>query len=126
MRSQTTGQELDLVLTFLITVSRLTRFFTYNQRLLSTVLSSQAHFFTNGAPNNTSRSSPQQFDPNLPIRCPTVPEKWSNSLQYTGYHNLKEQNAMIQQCTSRVNYWEFKPGSSTGFQHVELAFVHFP
>ena len=45
MRIQTTGQDLDLILTFRITVSRLTRFFTCNQRLSSTVLSSQAHFF---------------------------------------------------------------------------------
>ena len=45
MRIQTTGQDLDLVRTSRITASRLTRFFTCNQRLSSTVLSSRAHFF---------------------------------------------------------------------------------
>ena len=69
MRIQTTGQDLDLILTFRITVSRLTRFFTCNQRLSSTVLSSRAHFFSNGAPNDTNKNSPGQCYPNFPIRC---------------------------------------------------------
>ena len=89
MRIQTTGQDLDLILTFRITVSRLTRFFTCNQRLSSTVLSSRAHFFSNGAPNDTNKNSPGQCSPNFSIRCADSSKKWSNSLQYTGYHHFK-------------------------------------
>ena len=97
MRIQTTAQDLDPVLTFRITVSRLTRFFTCNQRLSPTVLSSRAHFFSNGAPNDTNKNSPGQCNTNFPIRCADSFKKWSKSLQYKGYHNFKSQNAMIQQ-----------------------------
>ena len=96
MRIQTTGQDLDLVRTFRITVFRLTLFFTCNQRLSSTVLSSRAHFFSNGAPTDTNRNSPGQCSPNFSIRCADSSKKWSKSLQYKGYHNFKSQDAMIQ------------------------------
>ena len=85
MRIQTTGQDLDLILTFRITVSRLTRFFTCNQRLSSTVLSSRAHFFSNGAPNDTNKNSPGECNPNFPIRCADNSEKM---IQFVTIHRI--------------------------------------
>ena len=87
MRIQTTGQDLDLILTFRITVSRLTRFFTCNQRLSSTVLSSRAHFFSNGAPNDTNKNSPGQCNPNFPIRCADNSEKM---IQFVTIHRISQ------------------------------------
>ena len=51
------GRDLDVALTFWITVSQLTQFLTCNQRLSSTVLSSQPHFSSNGAPNDTEKNN---------------------------------------------------------------------
>ena len=87
MRIQTTGQDLDLILTFRITVSRLTRFFTCNQRLSSTVLSSRAHFFSNGAPNDSNKNSPGQCNPNFPIRCADNSEKM---IQFVTIHRISQ------------------------------------
>ena len=87
MRIQTTGQDLDLVRTFRITVFRLTLFFTCNQRLSSTVLSSRAHFFSNGAPNDTNKNSPGQFNPNFPIRCADNSEKM---IQFVTIHRISQ------------------------------------
>ena len=87
MRIQTTGQDLDLILTFRITVSRLARFFTCNQRLSSTVLSSRAHFFSNGAPNDTNKNSPGQCNPNFPIRCTDNSEKM---IQFVTIHRISQ------------------------------------
>ena len=85
MRIQTTGQDLDLILTFRITVSRLTRFVTCNQRLSSTVLSSRAHFFSNGAPNDTNKNSPEECNPYFPIRCADNSEKM---IQFVTIHRI--------------------------------------
>ena len=87
MRIQTTEQDLDLILTFRITVSRLTRFFTCNQRLSSTVLSSRAHFFSNGASNDTNKNSPGQCNPNFPIRCADNSEK---IIQFVTIHRISQ------------------------------------
>ena len=87
MRIQTTGQDLDLTLTFRITVSRLTRFFTCNKRLSSTVLSSRAHFFRNGAPNDTNKNSPGQCNPNFPITCADNSEKM---IQFVTIHRISQ------------------------------------
>ena len=98
MRIQTTGQDLDLVRTFRITASRLTRFFTCNQRLSSTVVSSRAHCFLATVHQMTLiRIVQGNVIHNFPIRCADSSKKWSKSLQYKGYHNFKSQNAMIQQ-----------------------------
>ena len=32
----------------------------------------------------------------------------------------------ISHAQQRTNYWEFKLGVSTGFQHVEMTFFYFP
>ena len=45
------------------------RFFTCNQRLLSTVMSSQALFCSNSAPNDSGNNVPEQCSPNVPMRC---------------------------------------------------------
>ena len=87
MRIQTTAQDLDPVLTFRITVSRLTRFFTCNQRLSFTVLSSGAHFFSNGAPTDTNRNSPGQSSPNFSIRCADNSEKM---IQFVTIHRKSQ------------------------------------
>ena len=94
MRIQTTGQDLDLVRTFRITVSRLTRFFTCNQRLSSTALSSRAHFFSNGAPNDTNRNSPGQGNPNFPIRCADNSEK-NDPIRYNTQDITTSSNKML-------------------------------
>ena len=87
MRIQTTGRDLDLVRTFRITVFRLTLFFTCNQRLSSTVLSSRAHFFSNGAPNDTNKNSLGQCNPNFPIRCADNSEKM---IQFVTIHRISQ------------------------------------
>ena len=87
MRIQTTAQDLDPVLTFRITVSRLTRFFTCNQKLSSTVLRSRAHFFSNGAPNDTRKNSPGQCNPNFPIRCA---DNSKQMIQFVTIHRISQ------------------------------------
>ena len=50
-------------------------FFTCNQRLSSTVLSSRAHFSQQRCTNDTNKNSPGQCNPNFPIRCAANSEK---------------------------------------------------
>ena len=51
--------------------------------------SSRAHFFSNGAPNDSDNNGSEQCGPNVPMRCADNSQKWSHSLQYTGYHNCE-------------------------------------
>ena len=106
------------------------RLFTCNQRLLSTVMSSQAHFFSNSAPNDTDNNDPEQCSPNVPIRCGDNSQKWSNSLQYTGHNKmLCSSKAAHSILTTNCTYSnEFTNRSSdlgvfTNFQNVKLGFV---
>ena len=98
------------------------------------MLSSQAHFASNGAPSDTDSNNPKQYSPNFPTRCADSSQKMVNSLQYTGYHNSKYQNAVPAKQHTRD--WPQNARTAmnsrkgvhtrafpTSFQHVVLSFT---
>ena len=72
--ARTIGQDMDLLQAFSITASQLTRIFTCNQRLSSTVLSSQADFSNNEAPTDTDIDGPENVVPTFQDGVSTIPK----------------------------------------------------
>ena len=103
------------------------RFFTCNQRLLSTVMSSQAHFFSNSAPNDTDNNGPEQCSPNVPIRCgdnsKNGPTRYNTQdITTVSYKLLCSSNAAHSILTTNCTYRGVKQGGFHKFPTRKTGF----